>query len=85
MVLRLIKANLFIIKNLVLIEDVDIVEMLMFNKVYFCKKGYKYYFGYKDDYFKNKPSCIMLLNIIRYGKGFGEAKCMFFSLKMVNC
>lgn len=85
MVLRLIKANLFIIKNLVLIEDVDIVEMLMFNKVYFCKKGYKYYFGYKDDYSKNKPLCIMLPNIIRYGKGFGEAKCMLFSLTMVNC
>ena len=44
MVLRLTKANLFITKNLVLIEDIDIVEMLMFNKVYFCKKGYKYYF-----------------------------------------
>ena len=85
MVLRLIKANLFIIKNLVLIEDVDIVEMLMFNKVYFCKKGYKYYFGYKDDYSKNKPLCIILPNIIRYGKGFGEAKCMLFSLTMVNC
>lgn len=85
MVLRLIKANIFIIKDLVLIEDVNIVEMLMFNKVYFCKKGYKYYFGCKDDYSKNKPLCIMLPNIIRYGKGFGEAKCMLFSLTMVNC
>ena len=81
----MIKANIFIIKNLVLIEDVNIVEMLMFNKVYFCKKGYKYYFGYKDDYSKNKPLCIILPNIIRYGKGFGEAKCMLFSLTMVNC
>ena len=43
------KRKFFHDKNPVLIEDVDIGEILIPNKVSFGTKGYKYYIGYKHD------------------------------------
>ena len=35
-------------KRLILIKNVDINKIVVSNKVSFCKKGFKYFIGYKD-------------------------------------
>ena len=52
-------------KNLILIINIDINEIVVSNKVYFCKKGFKYFIGYKYG-IKVKPLCIFLLKMSGY-------------------
>ena len=41
------------------IKNVDVIKIVVSNKVSFWKKGFKYFIGYKDTK-KNKPLCIFL-------------------------
>ena len=54
-------------KNLILIDDVDIDKILMPKKIYFGKKSFKYFIGYKDNE-KFKSLCIMLPKMREYTK-----------------
>ena len=42
------------------IEDLDIKNVLVSNKISFVEKYYKYFIGYLDDDYKIKPLHIML-------------------------
>ena len=63
-----------------LIGDVNINKIIVFNKVPFGKKGFKYLIGYKDDK-KVRLLCIMLPKRSRYRRGFYETKYMSFLIK----
>ena len=53
-----------------MIDDVDIDNIFISNKVSFGKKGYKYFIGYKDDDYNIKPLYIMLPKMSGYVKRF---------------
>ena len=48
------------LKNLILLEDVDIDYVLTSSMISFGEKSYKYFIDYKDDDFKFKLSHIKL-------------------------
>ena len=56
------------------------ISKIVFNKVSFDKKGFKYFIGYKDDE-KVKPLCIMLPKMSGYTKSFNETKYMSILIK----
>ena len=43
------KHNFHYQKNSILIDDVDIDKILISNKMFFDKMGFKYFVGYKDN------------------------------------
>ena len=60
-----------------MIDEVDIDETLISNKVSSGEENYEYFISYKDDDYKVKPLCIMLPKISRYVKSYDdETKCM---------
>ena len=60
-------------KGPVSIKNLDINKIVVYNKVCFAKKGFKYFIGYKDSK-KNKPLCIFLPEMSAYRKDFDETK-----------
>ena len=57
--------------NILVIYDLDIEKILVStNNVSFGKKGFKYFFGYKDHDYKIKPLCIMLQKVSGYAENF---------------
>ena len=48
-------------ENLIFLEDVDINNVLISNKISSGEKSYKYFIGYLDDDYKIKSLHIMLL------------------------
>ena len=65
-------------RSSVAIYDVNIDAIVVFNKVPFGKKGFKYFIGYEDDSEKNMPYCIMLPKRSAYRRNFDETKYIFF-------
>ena len=62
------------------INEIDIKKILIFDKVLYGKKGFKYFNGYKN-HGKIKPFCIMLPKIIGYVKYFDEIEYTPFLIK----
>ena len=61
-----------------MIDDVDIDKILISNKMFFDKMGFKYFAGYKDN--ENiKSLYTMLLRMCGYAKSFTETKYFFFN------
>ena len=60
------KQNSHSYQNSTSLYYVNIV--IVFNKVSFGKKGFKYFIGYKNDYEKVMPLCIVLPKISAYRK-----------------
>ena len=58
------------------IYNVDIDKILISNKIYFYKKGFSYFVGYKD-HNKVKPLHKMLPKMCGYAKRFGEIHVFF--------
>ena len=58
-------------KNPILIYNKDINKILVFNRVSFIKKGFKYFIGYKDGK-KVKLLCVMLPKMSTYRRDFDE-------------
>ena len=56
------------LKNLILLEDVDIDYVLTSSMISFGEKSYKYFIDYKDDGFKFKLSHIKLQKTKAYVK-----------------
>ena len=67
-------------KNTILIYEVDINKILMFNKVSFGKKGFKYFIDYKDGK-KVRSLCVFLPKISACKGDFDETKYMSFLIK----
>ena len=60
----------------ILIGNVNINKAIVFSKVSFGKKGFKYFIGYKDDK-EVRKLCIMLPKWSGYRRGFDETICPF--------
>ena len=56
-------------------NKVDIKKIWIFDQISYCKKGFKYFIGYKVDE-KVKPICIIFPNISGYVNHFDETKYM---------
>ena len=65
-----------------MIFNVDIDKVLLSNKVYFGKKGFKYSIGYKD-HEKVRQLCVMLPKMSGYRRDFDETKYIFFIRKRI--
>ena len=63
-----------------MINNIDINETIVSNKVSFSKNGFKYFIGHKDAN-KIRPLCIFIPKMRAYGRGFGETKYMSFLIK----
>ena len=63
-------------KRLISIKNVYINKIVLSTKVFFGKKGFKYFIGCK--YAKLKPLCIFFLKMIAYGRDFNETKHISF-------
>ena len=58
----------------------DINKIVVSNKVFFCKKDFKYFISYKNAK-TIRLLCIFLLKICAYIRNFDETKCMSFLIK----
>ena len=59
------------------IYDVDINKIIVSNKIFLGKKGFKYFIGYEDND-KVTPLCIMLPKMSGYRRNYNETKYMSF-------
>ena len=67
-------------KRPILIKNIDVNKIVVSNKVSFCKKGLKYFNGYK--YAKKLIHlCIFLPRMSAYRRDFDETKYMSFVIK----
>ena len=64
-------------KGPISIKNIDINKIVVSNKVFFGKKCFKYFIGYKDAK-KIKPLCIFLPKMSTHRKDFDETKYIFF-------
>lgn len=53
------------------------------DKVFYGKRGYKYYIGYQCDD-EVKPLCVMFYTVLGYAKSCGETNSMSFLIKDEN-
>ena len=67
-------------KRLISIKNIDINKIVVSNKVFFGKKGFKYFIGYKHAK-KVRPSCLFLPKMSAYRRGFDENKYIYFLIK----
>ena len=67
-------------KNLILINNIDINEIDVSNKLLFSKQDFKYFLGYKDNQ-EIKPLCIFFPEISIRKRYFDKTKCMYFMKK----
>ena len=61
-------------------KNIDINKIVVSNKIFFGKKGLRYFVGYKDSK-KIIPLCIFLPKMTAYRKDFDQAKFMSFLIK----
>ena len=61
-------------------KNIDINKIIVSNKIFFGKKGLRYFVGYKDSK-KIIPLCIFLPKMTAYRKDFDQAKFMSFLIK----
>ena len=62
-------------------KNIDINKRVVSNKVYFGKKGFKYFIDYKNGDKKIRPLCIFLPKMRAYRKDFDEIKYISFLTK----
>ena len=70
MILKLKKNKFYHHKTPILLKDVDIEKVLVFNKISFGEKSYKYFIGYLYNGNKVKPLNIMLPKTRAYVKSY---------------
>ena len=77
--IKIEKQKLYQHKGPISVKIIDIIKTVISNKVSFGKKGFKYFFDYKDA--QIKPLCIYLLKMSPYRRNFDETEYMSFFLK----
>ena len=70
-------------KSPIFINNLDINNTVVSNKVSFSKKGFKCFIGYKDAK-KVRPLCIFLPRMSAYWRDFDESKYMSFFDKLLE-
>ena len=74
----ILKSNKFHqYKRPISIKNIDINNIVVSNKVSFCKKGFKYFICYKDAK-KLRPLCIFFPKMSTYRRDFDETKYLSF-------
>ena len=63
-------------KRPISIKNIDINKTVLFKKISFGKKGFKYFIGFKDA--KIRPLCIFLPKMSAYRRDSDETKYMSF-------
>ena len=63
-----------------MIDNLDINKIVVSNKIFFGKKDFKYFIGYKDAK-KVRPLSIFLPKLSTYRRDFDKIKCMSFLIK----
>ena len=66
--------------NPISINDLDITKIVVSNKVFFGKRGFKYFIRYEGGK-KIRPLCVMLPKMSAYRRDFDETKYMYFLIK----
>ena len=67
-------------KSPILINDIDINKIVVFNKFSFGKQDFRYFIGHKDH--KNvRPLCIFFPKMGAYRIDFDEIECLCFMIK----
>ena len=61
-------------------KNIDINKIVVSNKIFFGKKGLRYFVGYKDSK-KIRSLCIFLPKMTAYRQDFDQAKFMSFLIK----
>ena len=61
-------------------KNIDINKTVVSNKIFFGKKGLRYFVGYKDSK-KIRSLCIFLPKMTAYRQDFDQAKFMSFLIK----
>ena len=67
-------------KNVILISNIDINEIVVSNKFPFGKQDFKYLIGYKDNK-EIRPLCILFQEMSIYKRYFDKTKCIYFMIK----
>ena len=81
-ILKLKKKKIYCCKSPSFLEDVDIENVSVSNKISSGGKNCKYFIGYLYDHYKIKPLHIMLLKARPYVKGYdGQTKWMYFLIE----
>ena len=68
-------------KNPISKYDVNILRIVVSNKVPFSKKAFTFFIGYKIDFEKVMPLCIMLPKMGANRRDFDKTKYMSFLIK----
>ena len=80
-----LRKKIYCHKTSILLKDVDIEKLLVFNKISFSEKSCKYFIGYLYDYHKGKPLHKMLPKTSTYVKSNDwQSKWMYFLLKIMT-
>ena len=77
MKLKLKNPNFTNIKNPISVYDLDINKQLVSSKVFFSRKGFKYFVKHGKNV---RPLCIMLSTMSTYRRDFYETKYMLLLL-----
>ena len=65
-------------KTPILINNIDVNKIVVYNKLSFGKQDFKYFVGYKESE-KIRPLCIFCLQMIIYKRNFVENRHKFIS------
>ena len=63
-----------------MINDIDINEIVVSNKLPFGKQDFKYFICYKDNK-KIRPLCIFFPEMSKYKRYSDKTKCIYFMIK----
>ena len=63
-----------------MIDNIDVNKTVVSSKIFFGKKGFKYFIGNKDAN-KIRPLYIFLPKMSAYTRDFAKTKCMSFLIK----
>ena len=76
------KQNFLCYKSPIFLEDVDIDNVLVSDKISSGKRNYRYFIGYLYDDYKIKPLHIMLPKTSAYVKSYdGQTRWMYLLIK----
>ena len=76
------KQNFLCYKSPIFLEDVDIDNVVVSDKISSGKRNYRYFIGYLYDDYKIKPLHIMLPKTSAYVKSYdGQTRWMYLLIK----
>ena len=84
MILKRKRYKFYQNKSPIFINDIDINEIVVSNKLPFSKQDFIYFNDYKNDK-KNRLLHIFFPKVSVYRTDIDETECMYFMIKEENC